>query len=133
MLIVQALIKGTDWFDLKTPEMTESLKRDLQVLKMRSVLDPKRHYRKENTKTSESNLPKVFEVGTIISDHTESAAHKIRRKDQKETIVEELLSDMTRRQYFKRKTAEIDAKKRSGGRAFYKSIKDRRGSKFSKK
>lgn len=111
--------------------MTESLKRDLQILKMRSVLDPKRHYRKENTKTN--NLPKTFEVGTLISGNTESAAHKIRRKDQRETIVDELLSDMTRREYFKRKTAEIDAKKRSGGRAFYKGIKDRRGSKFSKK
>lgn len=107
------------------------MKRDLQVLKMRSILDPKRHYRKENTKTNV--LPKTFQMGTIISDSTESAAHKIRRKDQKETIVEELLNDMTRREYFKRKTAEIDAKKRSGGRAFYKGIKDRRGSKFSKK
>lgn len=118
---------------MKTPEMTEALKRDLQVLKMRSVLDPKRHYRKENTKTSIGNLPKTFEVGTIIADHTESSAHKIRRKDRKETIVQELLSDMTRREYFKRKTAEIDSKKRSGGKAFYKSVKDRRGTKFSKK
>ena len=113
--------------------MTEALKRDLQVLQMRSVLDPKRHYRKENTRTSAAHLPKTFEVGTIIADHTESAAHKMRRKDQKETIVQELLDDMSRKEYYKRKTAEIDAKKRSGGRAYYKSIKDRRGSKFSKK
>ena len=116
---------------MKTPELTANLKRDLQVLKMRSVLDPKRHYRKENTKTN--NLPKIFEMGTLISDATESAAHKVRRRDQKETIVEELLHDMTRREYFKRKTAEIDAKKRSGGRAFYKGVKDRRGTKYSKK
>ncbi|CCG82379.1 rRNA-processing protein fcf2 [Taphrina deformans PYCC 5710] len=122
---------GTDWFEIKTPEITEDIKRDLQVLKMRSILDPKRHYRKESTKTN--NLPKTFQMGTIISDSTESAAHKIRRKDQKETIVEELLNDMTRRDYFKRKAAEIDVKKRSGGRAFYKGIKDRRGSKFGKK
>lgn len=111
--------------------MTEEIKRDIQILKMRSVLDPKRHYRKENTKTNV--MPKTFQMGTIIGGSTESAAHKIRRRDQKETIVDELLSDMQRREYFKRKTAEIDAKRRSGGRAFYKGIKDRRGSKFSKK
>ena len=105
--------------------MTEAIKRDLQIIKMRSVLDPKRHYRKENTKTDASNLPKQFEMGTIISDHTESSAHKIKRKDRKETIVEELLNDTTRREYFKRKAAEIDAKKRSGGRAFYAAKRSR--------
>lgn len=111
--------------------MTEEIKRDLQLLKMRSILDPKRHYRKDNTKLK--NLPKTFQMGTIISDSTESSAHKIRTKDQKQTIVDELLSDMTRREYFKRKTAEIDAKKRSGGRAFYNALKNRKAKKFTRK
>lgn len=96
--------------------MTDSLKRDLQILKMRSVLDPKRHYKREDTRTNDASLPKTFEVGRIIADHTESSAHKMRKKEQKQTIVEELLSDMTRRAYYKKKTAEIDARQRSGRR-----------------
>jgi glutaredoxin 2 len=103
---------------------------------MRSVLDPKRHYRKENTRTVGADAKKLagprFEVGTLLADATESAAHKTRRKDQKQTIVEELLADTDRRAYLKRKQAEIDQQKRSGGKGFYKKVKDRRGSRFSK-
>ncbi len=106
-------------------EMTPELKRELQVLKMRSVLDPKRHYRKENTKA----LPTVFQVGTLFADEglTGAGARSSTKKaDRAQSIVEELLADQTRRDYFKRKTAEIDAKKRSGGKRFYKGIQDRR-------
>ncbi|CAP80093.1 Pc12g04660 [Penicillium rubens Wisconsin 54-1255] len=41
---------GPEWFNLPKTEMTTELKRDLQLIRMRSVLDPKRHYKKENGK-----------------------------------------------------------------------------------
>jgi hypothetical protein len=49
---------GKNWFDMPAPEMTEELKRDLNILRMRNVLDPKRHYKKNNSK----KLPKYFQV-----------------------------------------------------------------------
>ena len=49
---------GKNWFDMPAPEMTEELKRDLNILQMRNVLDPKRHYKKNNSK----KLPKYFQV-----------------------------------------------------------------------
>lgn len=39
--------KGPGWFNMKAPELTEEAKRDLEVLQMRSVLDPKRHYKND--------------------------------------------------------------------------------------
>lgn len=44
--------KGAGWFDMKAPEMTEEIQRDLELLKMRSVLDPKRHYKNNDMKAS---------------------------------------------------------------------------------
>lgn len=43
---------------MPAPEITEELKNDLQILKMRSVLDPKRHYKKNDMEV----LPKYFQV-----------------------------------------------------------------------
>lgn len=39
--------KGPGWFNMKAPELTEEARRDLEVLQMRSVLDPKRHYKND--------------------------------------------------------------------------------------
>jgi Fcf2 pre-rRNA processing len=41
-------------------EVTPSLKRDLTLLQMRDVLDPKRHYR-----ASAKKLPKYFQVVSV--------------------------------------------------------------------
>ena len=48
---------GEKWFDLPATEMTTAIKRDLQLLQMRDVLDPKRFYR-----SSSKKLPKYFQV-----------------------------------------------------------------------
>ena len=55
---------------------------------MRSVLDPKRHYKKENGK---AQPPKYSQVGTIIEGRTEFFSGRIAKKDRKKTFVEEVL------------------------------------------
>jgi hypothetical protein len=50
--------KGSKWFDMKAPEMSEELRNELEILQMRSELDPKRFYKRSEMKT----LPKYFEV-----------------------------------------------------------------------
>lgn len=92
------------------PEMTPELKRDLQVLKMRHVLDPKRHYKKMDKKSE----PKYFQVGTIIEGPTEFFSARLTKKERKQTIVEELLADEESRQYYKRKHLEAQEKGRNG-------------------
>ena len=51
---------------MKQPEMTPEIKRDLQIIKQRSALDPKRHYKKDKWE-----IPKFFQMGTIIEGNTE--------------------------------------------------------------
>ena len=43
-------------------EVTDEIKRDLEVLKMRDALDPKRFYKKNSSK----ELPKYFQVKTNV-------------------------------------------------------------------
>jgi hypothetical protein len=50
--------KGSNWFNMKAPEVTEELKNEIQILQMRSALDPKKFYKRNEMKT----VPKYFEV-----------------------------------------------------------------------
>ncbi|KAF6721406.1 Deoxynucleotidyltransferase terminal-interacting protein 2 [Oryzias melastigma] len=53
---------GDGWFNMKAPEVSQELKGDLQVLKMRGSLDPKRFYKKNDR----DGFPKYFQVGTVV-------------------------------------------------------------------
>lgn len=50
--------KGDQWYNLPAPEMTEEKERDLEIIQMRSILNPKQFYKKNDLKT----LPKYFQV-----------------------------------------------------------------------
>ena len=63
------------WFNMKQPEMTPEIKRDLQIIKQRSALDPKRHYKKDKWE-----IPKFFQMGTIIEGNTEFYSSRLKRK-----------------------------------------------------
>ncbi|KAH6920701.1 hypothetical protein HPB50_028311 [Hyalomma asiaticum] len=81
--------KGPAWFGLPAPEMTDELKHDLEVLRMRHVLDPKRFYKKNDLK----DLPKYFQVGTVMDSPADFYHARVPKKDRKRTMVEELLAD----------------------------------------
>jgi hypothetical protein len=50
---------GDKWFNLPATELTPELKADLFLIKSRHLLDPKRHYRKDN---KSNEVPKFFQV-----------------------------------------------------------------------
>ena len=81
---------GADWDHMRAPTLTSELKRDLLVVKMRGVLDPKRFYRASDSK---KGLPKYFQVGTMIEGAEDGREHKLTRKARKGSILDELLSD----------------------------------------
>ncbi|KAL5366523.1 Fcf2 pre-rRNA processing-domain-containing protein [Aspergillus floccosus] len=114
---------GDDWFNLPKTEVTPELKRDLQMLRMRSVLDPKRHYKKENGKFK---VPTYSQVGTIIEGPTEFFSGRIAKKDRKKTFVEEamVLERETRR--FESKYRDIQSAKQSGKKAYYNKLRAKR-------
>ena len=112
---------GSKWFNMPRTELTPSLRRDWQLLQMRSVLDPKRHYKKET-----APIPKFFQTGTIVEGNTEFFSARLTRKERKSTIADELLADDKAKDYYKRKFAEIQTQKQSGRSKHYKKVKEMR-------
>lgn len=114
---------GTNWYNIPRTKLTPELKRDLQLLRMRSVLDPKQHFKKENRKTQ---VPEFSQVGTIIEGPTEFFSARLTKKDRKRTIVEEVLAAEKATQRFKSKFNDIQRAKMSGKKAYYKRLKAKR-------
>lgn len=104
--------------------VTPALKRDLQLLQMRSVLDPHRHYKKTNSK--KSKIPEFSQTGTIIEGPTEYYSSRINRKDRAKNFVEEAMNTERENGRFKRKYDEIQDAKTSGKKAHYKKLMDKR-------
>ncbi|EGF77624.1 hypothetical protein BATDEDRAFT_13703 [Batrachochytrium dendrobatidis JAM81] len=113
---------GPGWFDMVSAELTDEVKRDLHILRSRAALDPKRHYKRDNSK----EFPKVFQFGTIIEGPTEFYSSRLTNKERKQTIVDELLSDAKTKAYMKRRTAEVHEKKNNFTRSKGSSHKKQR-------
>ncbi|RYC63379.1 hypothetical protein CHU98_g2806 [Xylaria longipes] len=113
---------GPQWFNLPATDLTPELRRDLQLLKMRDVLDPKRHYKKDTTRA----IPEFSQVGTVIPGPTDYFSARMTKKDRKRTLLEDVLEteDTTRR--FKSKYGEIQAAKTSGKKGHYKKTMQKR-------
>jgi hypothetical protein len=121
---------GSDWYNLPRTDLTPQLKQDLQLLKMRGVLDPHRHFKKENSK---SGVPAFSQVGTVVEGPTEYYNGRINNKDRKKTFVEEVLAQEEETGRFKRKYNEIQTVKTSGKKGFYKALKAKRTGRVGKR
>jgi len=95
--------KGDKWFNLPATEMTDEKLRDLEIIQMRSILNPKQFYKKNDLKT----VPKYFQVGTVVDTAAEFYSNRVPRKERKRTLVDELMTDANFQRYNKRKYAEI--------------------------
>lgn len=103
--------------------LTPQLKRDLQLIEMRPVLDPHRHYKKTSGK---NKVPEFSQVGTVIEGPTEWYSSRINKKERAKNFVEEAMAGERETGRFKRKYEEIQEKKTSGKKAYYNSLMDRR-------
>lgn len=121
---------GPDWFHLPRTTLTPTLKRELQILKMRSVLDPKRHYKKDDSKALASEF---FQVGTIVQGPTEFYNSRIPNRDRKGTIVSEILSSEQSTSRFRNKYNNLQLAKTSGKKAFYRNLKNQRSGRIKKR
>lgn len=96
---------------------------DVKLLGMRSVLDPKRHYRKENFNPQG---PKYSQIGTIIEGPTEYFSARLRNKERKQTIVDEVMAGEKETGRFKREYLKRQIAKTSGRKKFYQELKAKR-------
>ncbi|GFG28739.1 hypothetical protein Cfor_06018 [Coptotermes formosanus] len=100
--------KGSNWFNMPATELTDELKNDLEILRMRSVLDPKHFYKKNDLKV----LPKYFQVGKVLDSPADFYHSRVPKKERKRTIVDELLADSEFKRYNKRRYKEIIEERR---------------------
>lgn len=98
--------------------MTEEIENDLKVLQMRSALDGKRFYKKNDLKV----LPKYFQVGKVM-DSSLDFHNRLTNKERKRTLVEELLADAEFNKYNKRKYKEIIEEKQKTHYKAYRQAK----------
>jgi len=120
---------GEQWYNLPKTDMTPEFKRDLQLLKMRNVLDPHRHYKKDNGKLK---APEYSQVGTIVEGPTEYFSGRIQNRDRKRTFVEEVLAKEQETGRFKSKYGDVQLKKTSGKQAYYQALKAKRSVNYKK-
>ncbi|KAI2471469.1 Fcf2-domain-containing protein [Annulohypoxylon bovei var. microspora] len=114
---------GPSWFNLPRTDLTPELKKDLQLLRMRDVLDSKRFYRKDS---SRALVPEFSSVGTIVEGPTDFFNARLTKKERKRTLLEEVLEteDVTRK--FKNKYGQIQETKTSGKKGHYKKMMEKR-------
>lgn len=112
--------KGSNWFDLPATEVTEEIKNDLEILQMRSALDPKHFYKKNDMKV----LPKYFQIGRMIDTPLDYYNNRGLKKNKKRTLVDELLADADFQKFQKRKYKEaLENNKRGKHQKAHKKMK----------
>ncbi|KAI9032213.1 Fcf2 pre-rRNA processing-domain-containing protein [Hyaloraphidium curvatum] len=105
---------GPKWFDLPAQEMTPEIKQHLQILNMRHVIDPKRHYKRPGKKGGEA--PKFFQVGTLIEGAGEYYSARVPKRDRDKTLVDELLADVEARKKYKQRFEALQAERAKRGK-----------------
>ncbi|TDL23137.1 Fcf2-domain-containing protein [Rickenella mellea] len=113
---------GPGWFDLPSPDAADlpRLYREVEALRLRNALDPKRFYKREEGEGKGiKGLPKHFAIGTIIPSTTPfgTASHdNLTRAERKRTIVDELVDDAEAKRYAKRKFEDLQGVRGAKGR-----------------
>ena len=72
--------------------------------------------------------PEYSQVGTIVEGPTEFFTGRIEKKKRKRTFVEEVLAGETETKRFRRRYGELQGRKGSGKKGYYKGLMEgRRG------
>uniref|UniRef100_A0A1B6CDP6 Fcf2 pre-rRNA processing C-terminal domain-containing protein n=1 Tax=Clastoptera arizonana TaxID=38151 RepID=A0A1B6CDP6_9HEMI len=72
----RAKTKGSDWFNLPATQITPEIENDLKVIQMRSALDNKHFYKKNDMKV----LPKYFQIGKVVDSPVDFYHDRIPKK-----------------------------------------------------
>ncbi|RDB18036.1 rRNA-processing protein fcf2 [Hypsizygus marmoreus] len=113
---------GPDWFDLPAPSEADlpRLHREVEALRLRNQLDPKRFYRKdEGEGKGIKGLPKYFAIGTILPSTTPfgtASGDNLTRAHRKRTLVDELVDDAEAKRYAKKKFDELQGVRGARGK-----------------
>lgn len=95
---------------MSAPQLTPQLRNDLRLLKMRNVLDPSRHYKANDSK----EIPRYFQVGRVVADSADFYSSRLPKRQQGQTLVDELLTNDQFQTYHRKKYLELQDKFMSG-------------------
>lgn len=87
---------------------------------MRSVLSNGKQYFKKDSRRDP--IPEFSQVGTLIEGPTDGYNGRLTRKEKKRTILEETLASSDALAKFKTKYNQIQDRKTSGKKAYYKKL-----------
>jgi hypothetical protein len=80
------------WFYMRSTPMTKELQMDLDILRNRNYLDPKRFYKSSNiNKKNTTNM--TIQVGTVIEGPTEYYSQRYTNKERSTTFMNEIMKD----------------------------------------
>jgi len=94
-------LKG--WFGMQGVEMTDDLKADMNVIRMRKHLDPKRFYK------SSDKFHNSVQVGTVIESSAEYFSSRLTKKERRNNLADEMMADERVVAFTKRKSKQIQA------------------------
>jgi hypothetical protein len=80
---------GKSWFGLPATAITDEVKRDLRVLRLRSTFDTKTFYKKFDT----TKFPKYFHLGTVVEGAADFYGGRMAKRDRKSSLAEEVMAD----------------------------------------
>ncbi|MCO5613778.1 hypothetical protein L7F22_068056 [Adiantum nelumboides] len=89
----------------------EEMRREVQAIRLRNAVDPKRFYR--GSAKGEMEMPKYAQLGKIISGNAD-AASTMTRDQRGKSVIDELVKDAESSAYAKRKFNEQQAKTNVG-------------------
>ena len=117
---------GKGWFNLQPAELTEEMRQDIKMLRLRNFVDPKKFYKAPTGMTS------VLHVGTVVEGPGEYSSERLTRKERKRTLLDEVMSDKRVKGYTKNTFMNIQKEKADkirprGGRG-----RDKKGGKNKK-
>lgn len=98
---------GENWFNVPKAEITEEIKRDWELLRMRSVLKSGG----EDAVLSE-NPPEFLQVGIIKDNPIEGQRGRVGRRYRAQTITEALAKDAEFRDFLETKYQKLERKKK---------------------
>ncbi|GAA5888818.1 hypothetical protein JCM16303_003022 [Sporobolomyces ruberrimus] len=111
---------GSKWFDMPATPMTPELKREIDAMRLRNSLDPKK-FMKGGAKNEK--IGEFFQVGHVITPNTRATTSNSLPTASKRSFVEELVEDEQARAYAKKKTKEVMQRGMSGRKRQRKGTK----------
>lgn len=96
---------GDGWFQMRPTPLTDEVKKDLQFIRNRNYLDPKRFYK------SSDPTGQFVQIGTVIEGPSEFFSSRLTKKERRTNLVDEVLADTSSSQYAQNKFQQLQREK----------------------